>query len=243
VRTLTVLGCDGSHAAAGGAASGYLVRSWAAGTSVWIDAGPGTFANLQRFTDPGALSAVVLTHGHADHYSDIEGYITAARWVYRYRRDPLPAFAAPGILGALSQEVDGILDWREVGDGDGAQVGDLALSFSQTDHPPVTLGVRVDGDGHALGYSADSGPGWSLSALGTDLDLALCEATYTHEHEGTAGHMSGREAGSNARGAGARRLVLTHRWPTITAASVRAEAAGAFGGPVDQAAVGRGYSW
>ncbi|HTZ08546.1 MAG TPA: MBL fold metallo-hydrolase [Acidimicrobiales bacterium] len=240
--TLTVLGCDGSHAGAGGAASGYLVRSWGSATSVWVDAGPGTFANLQRFTDPGALSAVVLTHSHADHYLDIEAYITAARWVHRYRRDPLPVYAAPGILPALTQETEGVLDWREVGDGDGAEVGGVRLGFRRTDHSPVTLGVRLSGEGRALGYSADSGPGWSLSALGPDLDLALCEATYTAEYEGTAGHMSGREAGNNAREAGARRLVLTHRWPTIAAAAVHAEATVAFGGGVEQAAVGRGYS-
>jgi len=36
--------------------------------------------------------------------------------------------------------------------------------------------------------------------------------------------------------------VVTHRWPTIAAGAVRAEAADAFGGPVAQAAVGRGYS-
>ena len=119
VLTLTVLGCDGSHPAAGGAASGYLVRSWDSGTSVWMDAGPGTFANLQRFTDPLELSAIVLTHEHHDHFSDIEGFITAARWVYGLRARPVPVYAAPGVLGHLTQDVEGILDWHEVGDGDG----------------------------------------------------------------------------------------------------------------------------
>jgi ribonuclease BN (tRNA processing enzyme) len=106
----------------------------------------------------------------------------------------------------------------------------------------VTLGVRVEGSGSTLGYSADSGPGWSLAALGTGLDLALCEATYTKDHEGTAGHMSGREAGETAKAAGARRLVVTHRWPTISAPALKAEAEEAFGGPVSQAAIGHGYS-
>gem|GEM_PF-4664493 len=59
--TLTVLGCDGSYPGpsglaggqgSSGAASGYLVRSWGSGTALWVDAGPGTFANLQRFLDP-----------------------------------------------------------------------------------------------------------------------------------------------------------------------------------------------
>jgi ribonuclease BN (tRNA processing enzyme) len=242
VLTLTVLGCDGSHQAAGGAASGYLVRSWASGTALWMDAGPGTFGNLQQFTDPLALSAIVLTHEHHDHFSDVEGFITAARWVYGFHRVPVPVYAAPGIFPKLTQEIDGILDWREVGDGDGADVGDLRLTFSRTNHPPVTLATRVDGPKGALGYSADSGPEWSLSALGPGLDLALCEATYNVEHEGTAGHMSGRQAGSNARQAGARRLVVTHRWPTVAAAEILTEATEAFEGHVEQAAVGRGYS-
>ena len=240
--SLTVLGCDGSHQGAGGIASGYLVRSWASGTAVWMDAGPGTFGKLQLFTDPLALSAIVLTHEHRDHCSDIEGFIIAARWVYGFHRAPIPVYAAPGIRARLPLDMEGILDWHEVGDGDGADVGDLRLVFSRTDHPPVTLAVRVGGTEGALGYSADSGPEWSFSALGPGLDLALSEATYTIEHEGTAGHMSGRQAGRNAREAGARRLVVTHRWPTISAQSILAEATETFGGHVDQAAVGRGYS-
>jgi ribonuclease BN (tRNA processing enzyme) len=154
----------------------------------------------------------------------------------------VPVYAAPGIRASVQQDIEGILDWHEVGDGDGADVGDVRLTFSRTDHPPVTVAVGVEGAGRTLGYSADSGPEWSFSALGPGLDLALCEATYTIEHEGTAGHMSGRQAGQNARGAGARRLVVTHRWPTISAASILAEATETFGGHVDQAAVGRGYS-
>jgi ribonuclease BN (tRNA processing enzyme) len=242
VLTLTVLGCDGSHQSAGGAASGYLVRSWESRTSVWMDCGPGTFANLQRFTDPLALSAIVLTHEHHDHFGDIEGFLTAARWVYGFHRQPIPVYAAPGVRSKLTQETEGILDWNEVSDGDGADVGDLRLVFSRTAHPPVTMAARVDGPSGALGYSADSGPEWSFSALGPGLDLALCEATYTAEHEGTAGHMSGRQAGSNARRAGARRLVVTHRWPTVAASSIMAEVTETFAGPVEQAAVGRGYS-
>ena len=240
--SLTVLGCDGSHAGPGGAGSGYLVRSWASGTALWLDAGPGTFAALQRFTDPLALSAIVLTHSHPDHCVDVEGFITAARWVYGFARDPVPVFAAPDVAAGLRQEVDGILDWREVGEGDGVEVGDLRLTFSRTDHPPVTLAVRLDGPSGALGYSADTGPAWSMASLGPGLDLALCEATFTSEHEGSVGHMSGRQAGSSAKEAGARRLVITHRWPTVAPATVLAEATDAYGGRVDQAAVGRGFS-
>ena len=113
--TLTVLGCDGSHAGAGGAASGYLVRSWTSGTSVWLDAGPGTFANLQRFCDPLSLDAIVLSHEHSDHWSDIAGFVTAGHHSLDWRRPPVPVLAAPGIRERLGKEAEGILDWVDGG--------------------------------------------------------------------------------------------------------------------------------
>ena len=240
--TLTVLGCDGSHAGAGGAASGYLVRSWTTGTALWLDAGPGTFANLQRYCDPAALDGIVLSHEHGDHCSDVAGLVTAAQRTLGWRRGPVPVLAAPGVEQRLGKEAEGILDWQTVGDGEGAVIGGLRVTFSRTDHGPVTLAVRLEGDGATLGYSADSGPRWSMARLGTGLDLALCEATYTQEHEGTAQHMSGRQAGETARAARARRLVVTHRWPTVAADAVGGEARRSFGGPVAQARVGRGFS-
>ena len=100
-------------------------------------------------------------------------------------------------------------------DGDRLRIGELECSFHRTDHSFETLAVRIDGGSRSLGYSADTGPDWPLAELGIGLDLVLSEATYTVEHEGTAGHMSGRQAGEQARRAGARRLVITHRWPTI----------------------------
>jgi ribonuclease BN (tRNA processing enzyme) len=126
--------------------------------------------------------------------------------------------------------------------GDRVRIGGLECSFRRTDHSFETVAVRIDGGNRSLGYSADTGPGWPLSELGFDLDLVLCEATYTVDHEGTAGHLSGRQAGEQARKAGAQRLVITHRWPTIDSPTLRAETETAFGGQVEQAAIGKEFS-
>lgn len=240
--TLTILGCDGSHVSAGGAASGYLLREWDSGTTIWMDAGPGTFANLQRFCDPRSVDAIVLTHEHGDHWTDIDGFLTAGRWTAKPPWGPVRVLAAPGIAENLLQPADGVLDIEEITASTVAKIGTVSLSFSRTDHPPATFAVRAESAGRVLGYSADTGPEWSFKAFGPGIDLALCEATYTREHEGTAGHMSGHQAGQLAREAGVRRLLITHQSPVVSADAVFLEALTSFGRPIERAAVGRGYT-
>ncbi len=236
--TLTVLGCDGSWPGPGGAGSGYLVR--AGGTSIVVDLGPGAFAILQTVADPADVDAVVVTHHHTDHWADLWALDTRARQVPAGR--PVPVYAPAEVQARASVHATPMLDWRAVADGAAVEIGDLSVAFHRTDHAGETLAVRIDGEGRALGYSADTGPAWDLTTLGMGLDLLLCEATYTAEHEGEARHLSARQAGDRARQAGARRLVLTHRWPTVDAGAVVAEAAVAFRGPVEQAAIGEEYA-
>ncbi len=235
--SLRILGCDGSWTGPGGAGSGYLVS--AGGTHLVVDLGPGTFANLQLHLDPALVAAVVISHRHPDHWTDLYSLATHAR--FALRRESVPVYAPSDLGSRTGLTGSSALDWRPVSDGDAAHVGALGLSFHRTDHAVETLAVRVEGAGRALGYSADTGTRWSLTELGTDLDLVLCEASYTVDHEGTLGHMSGRQAGEQAARAGARRLVLTHRWPTIAASTVRAEAEAAFGKPVEQAIIGKEF--
>ncbi len=235
--SLIVLGCDGSWAGPGGAGSGYLVESGA--TTLLVDAGPGTFSNLQQRVDPASVDAVILSHHHPDHWTDLHPLSTHARFALGRRGIPVYAPAGLAERAGLADSVE--LDWHEVTDGDTARIGALACSFHRTEHSFETLAVRFEGGGRALGYSADTGPGFSLSELGTDLDLLLSEATYTLEHEGTADHMSGRQAGAQARRAAAGRLVVTHRWPTIDPAALVSEAEAAFGRSVEQAVIGKEF--
>ena len=236
--TLTVLGCDGSWPGPGGAGSGYLVRVGA--TVLVLDAGPGTFAVLQTVLDPAEVDAVVISHHHPDHWSDLYSMDTQAR--FSGRRGALPVYAPAEVMARAGAERTPALDWHVVTHGDRAGIGEASCAFHRTDHAEETLAVRIDGADRALGYSADTGPDWSPGTLGTGLDLFLCEATYTAEFEGTAGHLSGRQAATSARASGAKRLVITHRWPTIDAEAMAKEAEAAFGGPVEQASIGKEFT-
>jgi ribonuclease BN (tRNA processing enzyme) len=235
--SVIVVGCDGSWTGPGGAGSGYVVASGT--TCLLLDAGPGTFANLQQCIEPATIDAVIISHHHPDHWTDLYALTTHAR--FALGRQGIPVYAPAGLAERARLEDSPVIEWHEVTDGDTVQIGALACVFCRTDHSFETLAVRIDGGGRALGYSADTGPGWSLAELGTDLDLVLSEATYTVEHEGTAGHLSGRQAGEQARKAGARRLVVTHRWPTIDPSTLADEAQVAFGSAVEQAAIGKEF--
>jgi ribonuclease BN (tRNA processing enzyme) len=233
---MTVLGSDGSYPGPGGACSGYLVRS--GGTATLLDAGPGTLANLQLHIPLDQLDAVVLSHAHPDHCSDLDGLYVAMR--YFFGRKGLPVYAPEGLRELVRGEnPDGTFDWHVITDGTATELGPVRWRWSRTDHPVETLAARVEAEDKALGYSADTGPAWSLGNLGEGLDLALVEATLPPEGEGSFQHLSARQAGAAAAGAGAKRLVLTHLAPNVDREHARQEAELSFGGMVDVAAVGK----
>ncbi|MCU1449104.1 MAG: metal-dependent hydrolase, beta-lactamase superfamily [Acidimicrobiales bacterium] len=236
--TLTVLGCSGTYASPGGACSGYLVGDGA--TTVWVDAGSGTLANLQHHVPLDGVDAVVLSHEHPDHWADLEGFYNVCRFVTG--REGMPVYAPAGVkTHTYNEDESPYLVWHDVTDGSRVAVGGLDFTFSRTDHGPETLAMRVDAGGRSLGYSADTGPAWSLAALGSGLDVALCEATFLQDQEGVAQHLSARQAGESARAAGTGRLLLTHLWPTVDPEQSRAEASDAYGDPVQTAATNETY--
>ena len=112
-------------------------------------------------------------------------------------------------------------------------IGSQHWRVSRTDHPVETLAVRVDADGHSFAFSADTGPGWKPNGLVDEVDLFICESSYTkkREPEGIQ-HLSARQAGELARDARVRQLVLTHQLPGSDVAAHAREGADAFGGPV-----------
>ena len=208
---LTVLGCDGSYPGPGGACSGYLLR--AGDCTIWMDAGSGTLANLQKHVPLARVDAVVVSHAHPDHWSDLEGFYVAMR--YFFARRGVPVYHADGVRDLMRGESpDGTLDWRVIGDGETVQIGEARWHWSRTDHPVETLAARVEVGGRALGYSADTGAAWQLSDLGEGFQLALVEASLTAGSEGSMQHLSARQAGETVARAGAERLVITHFSPS-----------------------------
>ena len=240
--SVTILGCSGTYAGPGGACSGYLVRG--GGTSVWVDTGPGTLGNLQEHIDVSALDAVVVSHSHPDHWGEL-GVLRNA-FKYGFQREGVPVYSTSAVRELVDivcgESSEPTFSWGIVSDGDRITIGDLDFTFSRTDHPVETLAMRIEAEGKSLLYSADTGPEWSLEALGPHADLAICEATLLAEAEGTAPHLSARQAGQSAAAARVRTLVVTHFWPTSDPRRHEDEAAEAFGRGVGVAIPGKTFT-
>jgi ribonuclease BN (tRNA processing enzyme) len=232
--TLTVLGCDGSYAGPGGACSGYLLSS--GDTHVWVDCGPGTLANLQQHVNLDEITAIVISHAHPDHWVELPVIHNALH--YFFGRHGVPLYTTLDTLRRFEAikgaPVSRTFMAHPITDGSKFTIDDMAFHASVTDHPVETLALRVDVDGRSLTYSADTGPGWSLEALGA-VDVALCEATLRAHQAGQAPHMTAAEAGASARRANARRLIITHLPPGADAPAYQAEAADAYGADVEVA--------
>lgn len=225
---LTVLGCCGSYPGRGMACSGYLLRTDA--TTVWMDAGSGSLANLQHHVRLADVDAVVLSHQHGDHWNDIDGYHVAC--AYGIDRSGVPIYGPAGLRSQLPERYSHF-DFNVVEAEDKIRVGDIEFTFSRTQHPVDTLAMRVDGGGRSLVYSADTGPDWSIEALGSAFDLAVVETTYTIDQErADAIHLSSRQAGAQAKAAAAAELMVTHFWPTNSHEQTATEASEAYGKPV-----------
>ncbi len=242
---LTVLGSTAGAPSRTNPASGYLLEH--DGTSIWVDAGTGTFMELARRVDPGTLDAVVLSHTHVDHCTDVFG-------LYGYLAFgpsgdvPVEVYGPQGtaaqlasFAGATAEHVfNVVLDIRDVAPGDTVTVGAFEVRFGRAVHPVPALVTRFEAAGATLVYSGDTGPGGDLEEMARGADALLCEASIagvrderTYEY-----HLTATEAGELAERAGVGTLIVTHVGAMIDPADQVAAAVGVFSGEVTYAAHG-----
>lgn len=242
---LTILGSSASTPTRTNPASGYLVQQES--TSLWLDAGTGTFMEVARLVDPASIDAVVISHMHVDHCSDLFG-------LYGYlaygpaTKLSIPAyvpFAGARMFADFAGASDGhvfhdVLDFREVGAGDSAQVGALSLRFGEAMHSVTANVTRIQAGERVLVYSGDAGPGGDLEQMAAGADVLLCEASLTGVRDADTyrHHLTAGEAGEIAAWAGVGRLVLTHIPHATDPEQSVDEASAHFSGSVSYAAPG-----
>ncbi len=212
---LTVIGCYGPYPAAGECCSGYLVEHQ--GSAILLDCGNGVLGRLRYYIEPWNLDAVILSHLHSDHVSDLM-IMRYAIMLNNIRLDK-------GMLNVYSPgepaEEFNRLNYKDFVKAHAVtaetklNVGSLKISFSPAVHAYMSNIITVESEDHKLVYSGDTEYFPQLTGLAEGADLFLCEANYLRKdiEKGLPNHLAAYQAGKIASEAGVKRLVLTHHYP------------------------------
>ena len=203
---LTILGNNGPYPAPGGACSGYLLESDSGNTTILIDCGAGVLANLMGAGALDRLDAVVLSHLHFDHMSDMLPMQYAIQ--FHPRKHPLPVYA-PGTPEMPRALLDcGCYDLWSCED---VTIGEMRVSFNPARHPVETKAIAVVCDDARFVFTGDSNTDALLELFCEDADLLLADAGHSEaDWKPTAPHFSAALCGKLAKDTHARRLLLTH---------------------------------
>lgn len=243
---LRVLGSSGTAPAPGNPASGYLVSSGS--TTIWMDAGPGTYMALLEHVAPESVDAVLLSHMHADHCSDLFALFHGLKYILGAERR-VPVVAPDGsrerLAGFLQAATDHPLfaqfDVHIAQPLEVMRFGSLEVSIQAAHHSVPALAYRVAADGAALGYTGDTGPSEMVEQHLTGVDLLLAEASLQDGGDPYPFHLTARQAGALADTAGASRLLLTHIPASLDSEESLRQAAATYPGELGLARPGDVY--
>ncbi|KAA0094641.1 ribonuclease Z [Mycolicibacterium sp. P1-18] len=221
-----------------------LVR--AGGQTFLVDAGRGVLMRAAAVGVGAAdVTALLLTHLHSDHITDLSDVITT-RWVTTFTRTTLRVIGPPGTaavveatLAALAPDIGyrvghhaditepPSVEVEEVTDGVVWGRDGVRISVGPTDHRPVepTIGFRVEFGGASVVVAGDSVPCATLDALAAGAD-ALVHTVIRKDLVALVPnqrlrdildyHSSVEQAAATAARAGVGTLILTHYVPPLT---------------------------
>lgn len=216
---LIVLGCNGPYPSSYGATAGYLVR--ADGGFVSLDMGSGVFARLEKLCRPENISAVVLSHLHHDHISDMgvfNYYLELLTKTGKFQ-GRIPCYVPPAVESvALLEKQYPYFRFIGVKEGGNYKLAGLKAEFMRLSHGVPDYGVRLteEKNGKKLVYSGDTNVCPNLEKLLSDCDLWLGGAPFIgKEYSESGGHLGVEIMESLAAKYGVKAL-LSHLCPTHT---------------------------
>lgn len=219
---LTVLGNNGLYPLPGGACPGYLISHM--GTNVLLDCGTGVLAHLLERITLKELHAIVLSHLHFDHVSDILPMTYALAGSGRSEPVPLIAPTEPAPIRELFDAR--VYSVREPGE---MTIGALTLSFRPGRHPVPAYIVSVRSEDARLVYTGDTNTHPVLADFFESADLLLADAGLLEaDWAEQKPHLSAARCGKLARAAGVKRLLLTHLSPLCAPEAALEEARGHY---------------
>ena len=209
------------------------------GRWIMVDCGRGvTQRAIEAGLDLTAIEAVVLTHHHSDHVSDL-ATLAITRWTAgsltplvvaapsgpcaRYASRCLDAFEDQAFYAQANQGSPrrpelAVLEFLAADEpAVVVESGDFSISAALVDHHPIeaAVGYRITSGGRAIAVSGDTATCPGVERLAASADLLIHQALRSDRMSSKAltWNASAFSVGALAHSLGIRRLVLTHLMP------------------------------
>lgn len=232
---ITVLGKYGPFEAAGGCCSGYLIED--KDTKILIDCGNGVLSNLQKVCSLTDINAIVLSHLHSDHISDV--------FVLRYALDiltmrkqreakPICVYAPNSPTEQFSSlQYKNVFSVKPIDENLELRIGALTLSFKQMTHPVKSYAVCVKNENSKFVYTGDTSYNDKIEGFAANADLFAADCgLLERDYKENAPHMTAAQAAKVAKMAGVKKFLITHIFPFYNEVDLFNEASQYYNNPI-----------
>ena len=190
-----------------------------AGGRILVDIGPSTVRRLLEFGySLSQVDAIILTHFHVDHSSDLSTFLFASNFDLSPRRNPLLIAGGRGIRRFVSGLMH-LYPWVRP---KGYRLSVLSLkrpfTFSSlivdslpVNHNKESIAIRIEEQGKVLVISGDTDFSKNLMKLAKGCDLLVAECSFPERK--VEGHMNLPVLSRIVERASPKTVVLTHLYP------------------------------
>lgn len=240
---LTILGMNGPYPAPGKACSGYLLQTPSA--KIGFDLGTGTLANLTALTAPETLDALVFSHWHYDHSSDLLPLLYRLADAKAAGLPPLKVYGPLDESSATFRAArdSGLIELTILAPDDVFTVGGAEIRCLQARHPVPALMYRLTENGKIFAFTGDTNTVEGLPELTADADFLLADGLFTNATWAeNKPHLSAEHCARLAAENHVKRLVITHLNPNLDDRVLFSEATAVFP-KAELACMGGMYEW
>lgn len=213
----TLLACDmgGFFLAkelAGGDVAAWLYSGLILGA---MDMGSGTLGRLTALMPPEKLDALLLSHWHFDHCSDVLPLLFRLQACAAKPLDVYAPVDESSMVRKMVQQ-NSAFCLHDVQKDDKVQIGEFSVRVFAARHPVPGVMYRVMDGEKTLCYTGDTNTVEGLTDFAQDADLLLADGLFPTEmwQEGLP-HLSAAQTAELARDARVKKLVITHLNPNI----------------------------
>ena len=201
-----------------------------------LDCGSGSHSLLNFPNDLNNLS-IIISHLHRDHYNDIYNMQYSSFVFHNQKRVERPIeiylpSSPENIYQDIIGETNSFSNYSAIDEKSNISIGNIDVSFCQTDHPVETYAVKLSNGDRTIVYTSDTSFSCKdkLVEFAKNADLLICESSLltSYGFPEINSHLTAKQAGIIAKEAGVNGLMLTHFWPEETPENYVEEAKSIF---------------